>query len=296
MFEFYLLNEYYFASAQLIFAMLGMGATLRFADFVEVLKFPRGFILGLTCVLLLSPLVALTVSRLFSLEPGITTGLILVAAVPGGTMSNILTYFARGNVPLSISLTGTATVGCLVSTPLVLRLFAPLQQEGELAMPVTRISLEIVFFLLIPLFAGMVAGTRLEGLREKFAQLCIRASLAVIFVMVVGSAGAGRVDAGAHGPLVILALFVYGFTLLVLSLGAARLLGLASPDTVAIGIEAAYRNISLALLVKASLFPAIPGVPDPFADQVFFVALLYGGFAMLIVLPPLFLHRRKTAG
>ncbi|MBW1886600.1 MAG: bile acid:sodium symporter family protein, partial [Deltaproteobacteria bacterium] len=77
--EFYLQYEYHITSAQLIFAMLGMGVTLRPAAFMEILRFPKGFALGLSSVLIISPALALAIATLFELEPGIATGLILVA-------------------------------------------------------------------------------------------------------------------------------------------------------------------------------------------------------------------------
>ena len=81
--------------------MAGMGATLRPADFGAVFRAPRAFGVGYACVLFSSPFVALGVVHAFGLTGGIATGLVLVAAVPGGTLSNLLTYFARGNVALT---------------------------------------------------------------------------------------------------------------------------------------------------------------------------------------------------
>jgi len=291
--DLYVSYEYYIASTQLVLAMLGMGATLRTEDFVRVLRFPRGLALGLACVLVASPVLALAIAKAFALEPGITAGFVLIAAVPGGTLSNIMTYFARGNVPLSISLTGAATAGCLVTTPLVLTLFVPGTDGSTYQMPVARISAEIFFFLLLPLLAGMWIGARFEPVRDRFSQTCIRASLATIAVMVVGAASAGRVEAGAYGGTVILAMVCFSLALFATGFVLPRAAGLPAHDAVATGIETAYRNTSLALLVKASVFPVVPGRADPFADQVFFVALLYAGMAMLIVLPPTLFHRRR---
>lgn len=295
MFDTYLLYEYHFASFQLILAMLGMGATLRFADFIEVLRFPKGFILGLVCVLVWSPILAFTIAHLLELQPGIATGLVLISAVPGGTMSNVLTYFARGNVPLSISLTGVATAACLFTTPLILKIFSQASGNTGFEMPAQRIALEIISFLLVPLLLGMFLGARFDEKRELLSKSAIRASLAVIVIMVIGSAGAGRVDAAAYGGKVIFSMFIFCLLLL----GTGYLLSLAirlpSKDAIAVGIEAAYRNVSLAILIKASLFPAVPGVPDAFADQVFFVALLYGAFGIVVVVPAILLYRRFVA-
>ena len=113
MFERLLAYEYYFASVQLALAMAGMGATLHIRDFAEVLRAPRAFALGYVCVLVGSPFLALGVVHALGLDGGIAIGLILIAAVPGGTLSNLLTYFARANVALSIALTAAATLTCL---------------------------------------------------------------------------------------------------------------------------------------------------------------------------------------
>jgi BASS family bile acid:Na+ symporter len=276
-----------------VLAMLGMGATLRPHDFVEVVRDPRGFALGISCVLVLSPVYALAVGHGFGLAPGLVTGLVLVAAVPGGTFSNILTFFARGNVALSIALTGAATFGCLVTTPLVLSLLAPVGGRSA-EMPTGRIALEISAFLLLPLLSGMILGAHLESARARFSRLCIRASVGVIVVMVVGAASADRVDAGAYGLVVPVAMLVFSVGLMLAGLGASRAIGLPGRDAVAIGIETSFRNTSLALLIKASVFPAVAGVADPFADQVFFVAILYAALAMVVAMPPLFLHRRRA--
>ncbi|MBW2419176.1 MAG: bile acid:sodium symporter [Deltaproteobacteria bacterium] len=296
MFETYLAYEYHFASLQLLLAMLGMGAALRMAEFVEVLRRPVGFAAGLTGVLVVGPLLALATRSLFDLEPGIAMGLMLIAAVPGGTLSNILTYFARGNIALSISLTGAATLGCLVTTPLVLRLFASELVESDFEMPVGRISLEIVAFLLLPLVLGLGVGHRFPAHQRAFSRWAIRASLAVIVVMIVGSLGAGRVDAGAYGSTALVAMLVFCALLLLAGMLLGGALRLPRRDVVAIGIETSYRNTSLAILIKASLFPAVPGQPDPFADQVLFVALLYAGFSVGVVMLPLLIHRRMTSG
>ncbi len=295
MFEAYPRYEYHLASTQLVLAMLGMGFTLRPSDFAEVLRHPKGFIVGLLAVLVAGPCVALAVAKGFGLEAGIATGLVLVAAVPGGTLSNLLTYFAHGNVALSIALTGTATLGCLLTTPLVLRLAAGPFIEGEVVMPVGRIALEIVALLLLPLVVGMTVGSRSAQRRERLSRLFIRASLAVVIAMVIGAAGAGRVSAGEYGAAALLAMLGFAVTLAGLGFAASWLVRLPRRDGVAIGIEACYRNTSLAILIKASVFPAVPGVADPFADQIFFVALLYAGFALLVSLPPLLIHRRMAA-
>ena len=76
----------------------------------------------------------------------------------------------------------------------------------------------------------------------------------------------------------------------------AKAMHMTSPDALAISVEATFRNISLAIAVKATVFPAQPGVLDPIGDGVLFVALLYGGVSMFMTLIPVVIHRRMRAG
>lgn len=290
--DFYLQYEYHITSAQLLFAMLGMGITLRPEAFMDVMRAPKGFALGMLSVLVLSPSLALLVATAFGLEAGIATGLILVAAVPGGTMSNILVYFAKADVPLSISLTAVATTSCLITTPIVLTLFAGSVIEGDVTMPGGRIALEILCFLLIPLAVGMWIGMRNDEKRDEIARVFIRLSLLMIALIVVGSGAADRIDPGQQTGVVLAAILVFSFGLFAVGFGLLRLVGLPATAAVSAGIETSYRNISLGLLVKASVWPAVEGVADPFADQVFFVVIFYGAVALVTSLPPLFIHRR----
>ncbi len=290
--DFYLQYEYHITSGQLIFAMLGMGATLRAQAFMAVMRAPLGFALGLFSVLVLSPMLAIATARVFGLEAGIATGLVLVAAVPGGTMSNIITHFAKADVPLSISLTAVATTGCLITTPIVLQVFAGSVIEGEVSMPGARIALEIVFFLLIPLALGMLIGRRFDAQRDSISRVFIRLSLALIGLIVIGSTAAGRIDPANQTTEVVAGVVVFSFALFLAGFALLRLGGRPATAAVAAGIETSYRNISLALLVKASVWPVQKGVPDPFADQVFFVVIFYGAVALITALPPLFIHRR----
>ena len=138
--------------------MLGMGALLAPRDFVEVARRPRGLAVGLGLQLVAVPLLAAAVGRLLAPEAGIMAGLVLVAAVPGGTMSNVVTYLGRGNIALSIALTAICSIGALVTTPLLLRLYVRDLLPDDFSMPVGRVAFEIGVSLLVPLFLGMVMG------------------------------------------------------------------------------------------------------------------------------------------
>lgn len=294
LFQHYADLEYFLASSQLAFAMLGMGALLTPDDLFSVFSKPRQLLLGLGMQLAVVPAIALVVAAALTLPPGIVAGLALVAAVPGGTMSNILTHIGRGNIALSISLTAVTTVGALATTPLLLRLLAGTHLPPDFVMPTARIAFEIGVVLLLPLATGMVIGNLLPAIRSLFSKWCIRTSFFFIGLIVVGSAGAGRLDPSAYGTVGPLAIVLFCFLIQAAAWGVTLAARLSLRDRVAVGIEVTLRNTNLALMVKASLFPAVTGVADPVGDGMFFVALLYGGVALPLSIIPIVVGRRAT--
>lgn len=287
--------EYALATAQLAFAMLGMGLLLTPADFALVFRRPRELSVGLVLQFIAAPLLAFLIGRVLPVEPGVAAGLALIAAVPGGTLSNIMTLFARGNIALSIALTSVATIASLATTPFILRLVGGDSFPPGFVMPVGRIAFEIGVVLLAPLFAGMLLGSKIGSRREGLSKACIRISLALIAAIVIGSMGAGRLEPerfSVWAP-VSVALLCVGLQLVAYT--SATLSGFAPADRAAVSIEVTIRNSNLALMVKASLFPAVAGVIDPIGDAMFFVALLYGAVAMPVSLIQVFLGRRTVS-
>jgi len=283
--ELYLRHEFHIAALQLAFAMLGIGATLRPSEMAAVFRFPRAIGVGLGLQLVGIPLLATLLMRSLPLTQGVAFGIALLAAVPGGTLSNLITYYARANVPLSVALTAVTTVGCLVTTPVLVELLVTDTGAASFVMPARRIAFELTYCLLGPLAVGMVVGARLEASRERFASACVRASFLMILIMFLGSMSAGRVDVGSQGAAALIGLGAFAAGAQLLGLLGAATLGLPRSDAVAIGIETTVRNTNLGLLLKATIFPVDPTAADPVADGVLFALLLYGGFAILSVVP-----------
>ena len=291
MVELYARSEYALASLQLAFAMLGMGALLSLADFAAVFRRPRGLVIGLGLQLAIVPALAVAWVALLELPAGLAAGIALVASVPGGTLSNVVTYLARGHIALSISLTAVTTALSLLTTPVLLRLLSGTHLPADFAMPVARIAFEIGAVLLAPLAAGMAIGALAPARRSLVARASLRLSFFFIACMVVGAAASGRLDARAYGAEGVLAVVALCAVFQLAGFGVSWLARLAAPDAVAIAIEVTIRNTNLALLVKASLFPASSGTRDPIGDGMFFAALLYGGAALPLSLIPVALGR-----
>ena len=290
--DWYTLAEYPLAFSQLFLAMLGMGATLQPRDLSAVFLAPRGLLSGLGAQLVLIPFLGAGVAAWAGFSPGQTIGLILVAAVPGGTLSNVVCYLTGANYALSIALTALSTLGCLVTTPVILQLFAADFLPAKFSMPVTGILFDIGLGLLFPLAIGMLLRSRLtESVAERFTKICIRLSLTLVLVMVVGSSGSGRIDAAALAflpPWLVL----FATLALLVSMGLAGLVRLGRAERMTIGIETTLRNTNLALLLKASLFPAVSGGVDPFSDAVLAVVVLAGGLQAAPLFPAVLGFRR----
>lgn len=279
--EFYLKYEYWLAFTQLFLAMLGMGATLQISDFVAVSKAPKAMLSGLGIQVFLVPLSAFLILISLDINPGVAIGLVIIAAIPGGTTSNIYTFFAKGHVALSIAITAITTVACLVTVPVVLKLLISEYVPPDFSLPVGRIARETLTAILIPLVLGMVIFKQLPRYTEQIAKCSIRISLMIIVVIIIGAASSGRLDWAAFGS--TNALILVGFTLLLMWLGLffPRMLGLSRGDIVAIDMEVSVRNVNLAVLIIASLFPASNPEVAELGSMALFTALAYGALMML---------------
>ncbi len=101
--DFYGASEYALSAGSTLVLMFGMGVTLRLADFRALAIHPRAVLVGLAVQWVAVPLAAVAIARIAGLSPGLAVGLLLIAAVPGGSLSNAATWLARGNVALSVS-------------------------------------------------------------------------------------------------------------------------------------------------------------------------------------------------
>lgn len=291
---FYLANEYWFAAMQLALAMLGMGATLKIKDFVNIAKAPKALIKGLIVQLLLVSLIAFIFIHAISLPVGVAIGIALCAAVPGGTTSNIFTHIAKGNSALSVSMTTISSLACLFSAPLILAILISQHLPANFAMPSAIIARDIVFNLLIPLAIGMWLLRCYPAIAQGIATLCIRVSLLVIVAIVVGASGAGRLDLDLYGTQNILLIAGFILTLMTVSWFVPKIMKLPTYDTVAISMEVTVRNINLALLIHVAIFTS-GQLSQTVANQALLTLLLFGALQMLCCIPLIIAGRLSHA-
>lgn len=148
--------------------MFGMGLTMKPVDFKLVLTQPKPVVIGVLLQFTIMPLAAYTIAFLLNLPPVLAAGLILVGCVPGGTLSNVMVYLAKGNVALSIAMTSLSTMLAPIITPLLLYVLA-----GQW-MPVEPIAMFLsnIQVIIIPIVLGLVVQRFFQRLWEKVQVLC----------------------------------------------------------------------------------------------------------------------------
>jgi BASS family bile acid:Na+ symporter len=287
-------SRYEFALSTLIVVttMTGMGTTLRVLDFVRVIRWPTAVLMVLVTQLVLVPSSALVLSYLLALPEGVALGLLVVAALPGGAYSNLLTHVGRGNGALSITATAIATLACPVTVVIVLRTFGSWQVGADLAIPIGPILVDVLVWMLCPLFLGMFVRHRMQYLGDRIGRICIRASLVLLAAYVVGALTSGRLALPLLGWRSPLAVILMALAAMWLGYLAGALLRLPAADLFTVAIEVLVRNVQLGLLLKATLLPAADPGESSLADGVLFVLLVYGGFSLVLGLSEVFAHRR----
>lgn len=270
------------AAAQLVLAMLGMGATLRFGDFGGVVGNRTPILLVLMLQFLVAPLLAAAAATWLPLPPGIAFGIVLLAVMPSGALSNLFTHLGGGNMALSITATIGSTLVCLVATPWLLKLLAGWAVEGGIDMPVSSMIQDVSVYLLIPMLVGMAIRHWWAHRAASFSNAMVRLSMVVLVVIVVGSLRSGRIAVWEHGwtvPVVLVAFAVIQYTLTQI---VARLARLCDRDSYTLAIEVSIRNGNLAILLSGTLFAGASASTGPISAGALYVALFYGGAALVL--------------
>lgn len=140
----------------LIMLSLGLGLTLE--DFRRVIEKPKDFTIGILCQLILLPIVAFFLIKIFNISTELALGVMIIAAAPGGVTSNILTRFANGDVALSITLTAIISLISIITVPFVILKSADLLQIDNISktISVVSISLKMFFVVTVPVLVGMI--------------------------------------------------------------------------------------------------------------------------------------------
>ena len=239
--------------------MFGMGLTLRAEDFRIVFSRPKDVIIGCLAQFTVMPLLAWLLARIFSLDEALTVGVMLVGCCPGGTASNVITYLAKGDLALSVGMTGVSTVLAPIATPLLVWLLAGQTVDVN----VVGMLLSILWVVILPIVAGLLVKRLWPRQTAKAtAFLPALSTLAICaIVLIVISANAGKLMSG--GLVIVLVVMLHNVCGLGIGYGIGRLLGLSTAKRRAISIEVGMQNSGLASSLATLHFAAYPMATIP---------------------------------
>ncbi len=245
--------------------MLGVALDLKLKDFKRIVVSPRAPCIGLIAQFLLLPAFTFLLTMILKPHPSIALGMILVAACPGGNLSNIMTYLAKGNCAVSISMTAISTAAAIFMTPLNLSLWGSMNPETaailkEVSLSPTDVFTTVFLILGIPLTVGLILGHRFPRLADRVRKPFKMFSLVFFIVIVCGALAANWTYFMTYVGIVMLAVFLHNLLALNIGYWSGRMAKLPEPDCRAVSIEVGIQNSALGLVLVFNFFDGLGGM------------------------------------
>jgi BASS family bile acid:Na+ symporter len=236
-----------------------MGLTLNLNDFKIVFSRPKDVIVGCLAQFTIMPLLAWGLAKVFQLDEALALGVVLVGCCPGGTASNVITYLAKGDLALSIGMTGVSTLLAPLLTPLLTWALAGKSVDVN----VVGMLLSILWVVILPIVVGLIIKALWPKFTEKAtAYLPAVSSLAIAFIVaIVIGVNAHKLMAG--GLVIVIVVMLHNICGLSLGYLIGRLLGLAESKKRAVSIEVGMQNSGLASSLATLHFAAYPMATIP---------------------------------
>lgn len=255
--------------------MLGMGASLTFRDFLIAFRKPKGVLVGMLCQYGIMPLLGYALAMVLGLPPALAAGLILMACMPGGTTSNIFTYFSKGALALSIMMTSVSTLVAVVVVPLLIKFYSGLAGiQGEFVIPAANVA-QVLVVLLVPTLIGMVLRKANPNIGATVELVGGVLGVMVILFLIVSWVPRNHQLLMTTPAPVYLAAIGLGLVGMALGYGLARLLRQDLNRSRTIALETGIQNGPLAVLIVTLTFSGEQ------QQQVLLIPVLYALFIVL---------------
>lgn len=238
--------------------MFGMGTTLSLWDFGRVIKMPKGVFVGVVCQFSIMPFVGWGIANAFNFPPEIAAGIILIGSCPSGLASNVMSYLAKANLALSITLTAVATILAPIMTPFFMKVLG-----GEfIDISYWKMFLDIVKVVILPIGVGLIFHHLLQSrfkILDTIMPIVSMAGIAIILVVIIAM---GRDDLLAVGFSLVVAVFIHNSMGYFLGYWASRLLKMPEQDCRTVALEVGMQNGGLAtsLATDTLMKPATIGL------------------------------------
>jgi BASS family bile acid:Na+ symporter len=265
----------------LAIVMLGMGLSLVPEDFKRITRDPKAVVVGTVCQVLLLPLIGTLITLAVPMQPEIAVGLLVLAVCPGGPSSNLITYLAKGDVALSVTLTAVSSIVTVFTIPLFTNLALQhfLGESAAIALPIGTTTLQIFLITLLPTVIGMAIRYQFPGTARRLERQMSRLAaglLALVIVLLLVKEGSKLpgflVQVGVGVLLLNLVAMLAGFL-------AGKVFRLPLAQQICIAIEVGIQNGTLAIAITAGLL----NNPDMAVPAAIYSLLMYiTGFGAIL--------------
>ena len=235
----------------LMVVMFGMGLTMKPKDFAIVFTKPKEIIIGCAAQFTIMPALAFLLSRVFNLDAALTAGVVLVGTCPGGTASNVITYFSKGDVALSVGMTSVNTLLAPVFTPAITYLLL----RTTVSVDVISMFLTIVEVIIVPIGLGFVINKFFGKFTEKAEKLLPMVSTIAICIIIGSVISHNSEKILTTGAIVFTVVILHNLLGFACGFGLGKLLKLTPSKTKALSIEIGMQNSGLASSLAGTAFP-----------------------------------------
>ena len=235
----------------LMVVMFGMGLTMKPKDFAIVFTKPKEIIIGCAAQFTIMPALAFLLSRVFNLDAALTAGVVLVGTCPGGTASNVITYFSKGDVALSVGMTSVNTLLAPIFTPAITYLLL----RTTVSVDVISMFLTIVEVIIVPIGLGFVINKFFGKFTEKAEKLLPMVSTIAICIIIGSVISHNSEKILTTGAIVFTVVILHNLLGFACGFGLGKLLKLTPSKTKALSIEIGMQNSGLASSLAGTAFP-----------------------------------------
>ncbi len=240
----------------LAFIMFVLGLGLTGSDFLRVVKQPRDFFVGAFSQIILLPIIAFILVKIWPIAPELAIGVMIIAAAPGGVTSNLLTSLAKGDVALSISLTAIISLLCVITIPFIVLTSVGLLSDSSITQDISLFSMSRDMFLIVtvPVILGMLIRSFASGAALKFEPIAKKISIVLFVLVLLGAIAAERENVISYFVQAGLITFVLNVVMMIVAYCVAKLLASGMKQKKCITIECGLQNGTLAIFVATSIF------------------------------------------
>jgi len=245
-----------FLPLALAFIMFALGLGLTGADFFRVLKQPKDFLVGAISQIILLPIIAFILIKIWPISPELAIGIMIIAAAPGGVTSNILTSFAKGDVALSVSLTAIISLLSVITVPFIIITSLNLLDLNNVSQNISLTNMALSMFLIVtlPVILGMIVKKILSNFVLSFEPIAKKISIFLFVLVLIGAILAERNNVIAYFAQAGLITLVLNVVMMIVAFYVAQLFSSGVAQKKCIAIECGLQNGTLAIFVATTLF------------------------------------------